>query len=318
MRFEATEESRTLTLILAGGKGSRLHPLTVERPKPAVSFGGIFRIIDFTLSNCLNSGLRRLGLLTQYKQEELHRYVREGWGALWNEFRADRGEFLTCLPPASGKRYRGTADAVLQNIEIIKRERPEFVLILSGDHIYHMDYRELLQSHTASSAGLTIAAIDQPIEEAKRFGVLETRADGSVTGFEEKPAHPRAMPGKPGRALVSMGVYVFNTAVLLRALQEGAASLERAFDFGKHVIPALINSIPVCAHTLPDQTNGTPRYWRDIGTIDSYYEASMDLTQHNPPFDPYSNEDWPTRTIGLAACIRAGHPPAFEDACQIP
>lgn len=288
----------TLTFILAGGEGSRLHPLTDERPKPVVPFGGIFRIIDFTLSNCLNSGLRRLYLLTQYKHEALHRYVREGWGALWNEFRWDRGEFLVCLPPASGKRYRGTADAVLQNIELIRRECPEFVLILSGDHIYHMDYRELVESHADSGAGLTIAVAEQPAEEASRFGVLEVEPDGRVAGFEEKPALPRARSGPPGKVLVSMGVYVFNTAVLLRAIEEGAPFLDRTYDFGKHVFPALINSVPVHAYPLRDRATGAPRYWRDIGTIDSYYEASMDLTQNKPLFDPYSNEDWPTRTVG--------------------
>ena len=286
---------RTLTLILAGGQGSRLYPLTSNRPKPAIPFGGIFRIIDFTLSNALNSGLRRLVLLTQYKHEELHRYVREGWGALWNDFRWDRGEYLLCLPPASGKRYRGTADAVLQNIELIRRELPEFVLILSGDHVYHMDYRELLEAHADSSAGLTIAAVEQPIEEAGRFGVLEAGAGGNVIGFQEKPTIPRAMPSDSKKVLASMGVYVFNTAVLLRILSENA---ESNYDFGKHVIPSLIGALPVRAHELRDSITGSPGYWKDIGTIESYYHASMDLTASNPPFDPYSNDRWPTRTKG--------------------
>ncbi len=289
--------NRTLTFILAGGQGARLYPLTANRPKPAVPFGGIFRIIDFTLSNCLNSGLRSVCLLTQYKHEDLHRYVCEGWDALWNDFRSDRGEYLLCLPPASGKRYRGTADAVLQNIELIRRERPEFVLILSGDHIYHMDYRELVAAHARSSAGLTIAAIEQPLEEARRFGVLEADAHGNIIGFQEKPAIPHTVPGDPKKALVSMGVYVFNTAVLLRALTENAAQLDSNYDFGKHVIPSLIGALPVHAHEFRDST-GAPGYWRDIGTIESYYDASMDLTANNPPFDPYSNDSWPTRTIG--------------------
>lgn len=294
--------TRTATIILAGGQGERLLPLTSGRPKPAVPFGGIFRIIDFTLSNCFNSGLRQLYLLTQYKYEELNGYVREGWSSAWNDFRWDGGEYLLCLPPASGKRYRGNANAMLQNLAIIERQRPEFVLILSGDHIYHMDYRELIDRHAKSGAGLTIATAEQPLSDAGRFGVVEADTNLKVTRFVEKPSAPR--PVRPGsdKALVNMGVYIFTTHVLIQALREDAHRLGSSHDFGKDIIPLVMASETVCAY-------GFQRYWRDIGTIDSYHAANMDLTGPDPLFDPYDNDGWLTRPAGPAGLhpARASH-----------
>ena len=246
----------TLTLVLAGGRGERMFPLTAQRPKPAVPIGGLFRLIDFTLSNCFNSGLRRLLLLTQYKYESLHKYVRDGWSGLWNRRHGDTGEYILCLPPVSGKHYRGTADAVFQNLEIITRENPEFVLVLSSDRIYRMDYTEVLQRHASSGAAVTIA-------EVKR-------------------------PGKWGTRNVNMGVYVFTTKALVRALAADAEQVTN-HDIEADIIPMLIQSDPISAYSFDP-------YWRDVRTIDSYYESNMELAQAKPPFDPYSNANWPIRT----------------------
>jgi glucose-1-phosphate adenylyltransferase len=251
----------TLTLVLAGGRGTRLFPLTAQRPKSAVPIGGLFRLIDFTLSNCLNSGLRKLLLLTQYKYESLHRYVRDGWSGLWNKRHGDTGEYILCLAPVSGKRYRGTADAIYQNMEIIARENPEFVLVLSGDRIYRMDYTELLQRHSNSGAAVTVAEVRQPAR----------RKNGSV----------------------NMGVYVFTTKALMRAVSEDAGQVTN-HDLEADIIPLLIQSVPICAYAFAP-------YWRDIRTIDSYYESNMELAQAKPPFDPYTNGMWPIRTPGYAA-----------------
>ena len=273
------ELPRTQTVILAGGQGERLHPLTVSRPKPAVSFGGIFRLIDFTLSNCLNSGLSQVSLLTQYRYEDLHRYVRQYW--------SDRTSVL-CLPPSSGKRYRGTADAVFKNMELLEEASAEFTLVLSGDHIYSMDYRELLLQHAATNADLTIATVEYPRSDASQFGVVEVDTDFKVTGFEEKPAYPRPMPAQPSMALVSMGVYVFKTKALLQALRDHCEE-GQGYDFGHHIIPSFINAGRTFAFDFRNDTERSPRYWRDIGTIDGYYEASMDLLRPDRPFDPYRN-----------------------------
>ena len=284
------EMKRTHAFILAGGLGERLHPLTVSRPKPAVSFGGMFRIIDFTLSNCLNSGVNRVSVLTQYKSEELHRYVREGWHDLWSVGSRHR-ESLACIPPVSGKRYRGTADAVFQNAEL--SGDAEFVLILSGDHIYHMDYQDLLRRHIETNADLTIATVEHPIREASKFGVVEVDETFKVTGFEEKPANPRALPSDPSMALVSMGIYVFKKSALMAGLAAICDS-GRGVDFGQDVIPVLIHSARAFAYDFRDKSQGTPRYWRDIGTIDGYYQASMDLLQTDPLFDPYLSDTFPS------------------------
>ncbi len=282
---------RTSAFILAGGEGERLYPLTVSRPKPAVSFGGLFRIIDFTLSNCLYSGLSRVSLLTQYRHDELHRYVREGWSELWNNGQ-DRSS-LVCLPPASGKRYRGTADAVFRNIELLEAESAEFVLILSGDHIYQMDYRELVRHHAENNADLTIATVEHPLKEASDFGVVEVDGGLKVTGFAEKPARPLPLPSRPSMALVSMGVYAFKRKILLEVLRD-ECDTGRGYDFGRDIIPLLIRSGRTYAYDFRDEIHDSPRYWRDIGTVDAYYQANMDLVRPDAPFDPYANDGWPS------------------------
>jgi glucose-1-phosphate adenylyltransferase len=283
LNTQARELARTQTFILAGGQGERLQPLTTLRPKPAVSFGGMFRIIDFTLYNCLHSGLSAVSLLTQYRHEELHRHIRESWWDLWNGSSTER-EPLRCLQPVTGKRYRGTADAVFQNAELLS-ENSEFVLVLSGDHIYQMDYRDLLRRHVETNADLTIATVEYPLDEASHFGVVEVDRSLRVTGFEEKPTNPRPLPGNSSRALVSMGVYVFKKSVLLASLRAVCES-GTGYDFGHHIIPTLIHSTRSYAYDFRDEKENAPAYWRDIGTIDAYYAASMDLVRENPPFDP--------------------------------
>ena len=270
---------RTSAFILAGGQGERLYPLTESRPKPAVSFGGTFRIIDFTLLNCLRSGLSRVSILTQYKYEELHRYIRESWSDLWNRTTACRA--LLCLPPLSGKRYRGTADAVFQNVNLVPSS-DDFVLVLSGDHIYQMDYWDLICQHIETGAELTIAAVEYPLHEASGFGVIEVDETSRITGFEEKPLIPCPLASNPSMALVSMGVYVFNKPALLGALDLFCAS-GSGFDFGHDIIPALIRSSRTYAYDFRDKIQNAPCYWRDIGTIDAYYDASMELLQVKSP-----------------------------------
>ena len=283
LNIHARELARTRTFILAGGQGERLQPLTASRPKPAVSFGGMFRIIDFTLSNCMHSGMAAVSLLTQYRHEELHRYLRESWWELWNGSSTER-EPLRCLQPMNGKRYRGTADAVFQNAELLKDDS-EFVLVLAGDHIYRMDYRDLLRQHVETNADLTIATVEYPLDQASHFGVVEVDDSLRVAGFEEKPASPRPLPANPSLALVSMGVYVFKKSVLLAALRAVCES-GIGYDFGHHIIPRLIDSPRSYAYDFRDEKENTSAYWRDIGTIDAYYAASMDLVQENPSFDP--------------------------------
>jgi glucose-1-phosphate adenylyltransferase len=277
---------RTSTFILSGGQGERLLPLTVSRPKPAVSFGGTFRIIDFTLFNCLHSGLRRVSLLTQYKHEELDRYIRGVWSDLWGQQREWR-EPLLCLPPVSGKRYRGTADAVFQNLNLIHASS-DFVLVLSGDHIYQMDYGDLLRQHIETNADVTIAAVEYPLHEAATFGVLQVDETSRVTSFEEKPARPHPLSSNPSMALVSMGVYVFRKSILLGALDVLCGSGE-GYDFGHDVIPALIHSARTYAYDFRDRTENVPGYWRDIGTIDAYYAASMEVMRPDSRFPVQQN-----------------------------
>ncbi len=292
MKATQPELARTQAFLLAGGQGERLHPLTVSRPKPAVSFGGMFRIIDFTLSNCLHSGVGRVSLLTQYLHEELHRYIRQGWFDLWNSKSLTRSPLL-CRAPVSGKRYRGTADAVFRNLEVLDVDS-EFVLVLSGDHIYQMDYGDLLKQHVATNADLTIATVEHPLREASHFGVVEVDETFRVTGFEEKPITPIPLPSNPSMALVSMGVYVFKKRVLASSLSALCDS-GLGYDFGHDIVPALIHSALVFAYDFRDKTQNAPHYWRDIGTIDAYYTASMDLVQDDAPFDPYGNDAWPSQ-----------------------
>jgi len=304
MNAEAGDLARTQALILAGGQGERLYPLTVSRAKPAVSFGGMFRIIDFTLSNCLHSGLGRVSLVTQYRHEELHRYIREGWSELWSNSKQRDRSPLTLLPPTSGKRYRGTADAVFQNSEILESDDTEFVLILSGDHIYHMDYRNLLRHHVETKADLTIATVEHPVGDASHFGVVEVDERFVVTGFEEKPANPRHLPFKPSMSLVNMGVYVFKKDVLVQSLRRFCET-GRGFDFGHNIIPSLIPSGRTYAYDFRDEARDCPRYWRDIGTLDGYYAASMDLVKIDAPFDPYANDISPAQPTRHPALNRS-------------
>jgi glucose-1-phosphate adenylyltransferase len=309
---DATSLARTQAFILAGGQGDRLQPLTISRPKPAVSFGGIFRIIDFTLSNCLYSALRRVSVLTQYKHDVLHRYLRNGWMNLWQSTVGHR--VLECLPPVSGKRYRGTADAVFQNAASCDVDS-EFVLVLSGDHIYQMDYRDLLRQHVETNADMTIAAVEHPVAEASNFGVIEVDNNCRVTGFEEKPAQPRPMPSDPSSALVSMGVYVFKKTTLLSALNAMCGS-GLGFDFGRDVIPRFMRDLRAYAYDFRDEKHGTPHYWRDIGTIDGYHAASMDLVEADAAFDPYANDtapSEPTRHPNAASKAMSG-PRLFGNA----
>src|SRR6266508_3457549 len=283
----------SLVIVLAGGAGERLHPLTKDRAKPAVYFGGPYRIIDFALSNCINSGLRRIFIATQYKSLSLNRHIRMGWGIVSEEL----GEFIEILPPQ--KRvgedwYKNTADAVFQNLYSITRENPRHLIVLSGDHVYKMDYSRMLRFHQERGAAATLATIEIPVDDAQRFGVVAVDETERVTGFEEKPSQPSAIPGSPGLALASMGVYIFDTAVLVPAL-EADAKLDTTHDFGKDILPALIHDAPVYSYRFYDENKKAAKYWRDIGTLDAYFEANMDLCHVNPEFNLYDPE-WPLRT----------------------
>lgn len=283
-----------LVIVLAGGAGERLAPLTKDRAKPAVYFGGPYRIIDFVLSNCINSGLRHVFIATQYKSLSLNRHIRQGWTVVSEEL----GEFIEILPPQKrvGEHwYQGTADAVYQNLYSIIREAPKYVVVLAGDHVYKMDYQKMLRFHLDSAAEVTLAAIEVPIEDGPRFGIVAVDEHDKVTGFLEKPHDPPAMPGQPGMALASMGIYVFDSSVLIRALQEDAARPHSHHDFGKDIIPSLIGEGRTYAYAFYDENKKAAKYWRDVGTIDAYYEAQMDLCHVNPEFNMYDPE-WPLRT----------------------
>lgn len=289
----------TLTVLLAGGQGSRLHPLTLHRAKPAVPFGGKYRVIDFTLANCLHSGLRRILVLTQYKSLSLQKHLRDGWSI----FNPELGEFITTVPPQmrTGERwYSGTADAVYQNLYLLERSGAKWVLILSGDHIYRMDYAAMLKSHQDKGAILTIASMDVAIDQAKQYGIMSVDSDCRVTQFNEKPENPLPIPGDSDHALSSMGIYVFSIEKLLEVLENDSLLDSSGHDFGKDIIPDLIASGRVYAHRF-GSTEGRvtqDKYWRDIGTIDSYYEANMDLLKPVPPMDLYQPE-WPIRTYQM-------------------
>lgn len=285
-----------LTILMAGGAGERLFPLTKDTAKPAVPFGGAYRIIDFTLSNCINSGVRRILILTQYKSLELIRHLRDGWNIL----PAELHEYIEVLPPMKRVHedwYQGTADAVFQNFQSIEAEGPEQTLILSADHIYKMNYKEMLDWHAIHHADITIATIQVPRQEASRFGVTEIDTDYRVVGFEEKPQHdhPKPSPFNPSMVSVSMGIYVFQTDVLLRALHEDASDPNSSHDFGKDVIPRHLDEVRVVAYDFRDLNSQHSRYWRDVGTLDAYYEANMDLVDVVPQFNLYDRR-WPIRT----------------------
>ncbi|MDD3587164.1 MAG: glucose-1-phosphate adenylyltransferase [Thermoguttaceae bacterium] len=290
---------KILAVVLAGGKGERLGPLTRDRAKPAVPFGGAYRIVDFTLSNCLNSMIRHILLLTQYKAFSLSRHVSLGWSRF---FCRERGEFLDVLPPQQridDSWYRGTADAVYQNIYTIEREKPTHVVVLAGDHIYKMDYRRLLDFHRNHQAELTVSALPLPVETAqKRFGVMETASDHRIIGFEEKPEHPKEIPDRPGWCLGSMGIYVFSADFLFEELCQDATDFHSRHDFGMDVIPRVIQSKRVFAYPFSrDELGDSPGipYWKDVGTIDAYYETNMDLIRVEPELNIY-DKDWPIYT----------------------
>jgi len=285
-----------LAILLAGGAGERLFPLTKDTAKPAVPFGGAYRIIDFTLSNCINSDVRKIFILTQYKALDLIRHVRDGWHIL----SAEMGEYIEIIPPmkrVSEDWYQGTADAVFQNWQSIEAEAPDQTLILAGDHIYKMNYHEMLDWHRRYRADITIATIQVPPEDASRFGVAEIGPDYRIVGFEEKPQHgnPMRSPFDPAMVSASMGIYVFNTGVLLDALHEDAQDPESSHDFGKDVIPRLLSRTRVIAYDFRDINAKQVRYWRDVGTLDAYYEATMDLVDVVPEFNLYDRR-WPIRT----------------------
>ena len=283
-----------VVMVLAGGVGERLFPLTRERAKPAVYFGGPYRIIDFTLSNCLNSGLRKIFIALQYKSLSLTRHLRFGWSVVADEL----GEFVEVLHPQKrvGEHwYQGTADAVFQNLYSIQREEPRHLIVLSGDHVYKMDYARMLRFHLDRGAGATLAVIEVPSEEAHRFGVIEVDGAERLTGFLEKP---KDLPAGQ-QVLASMGIYIFNMDVLVPALEEDARAAT-SHDFGKDIIPALISKVPIYAYRFTDENKKAAKYWRDIGTLDAYYEANMDLCHVNPEFNLYDPE-WPVRTHQVQA-----------------
>ncbi|HWD59571.1 MAG TPA: glucose-1-phosphate adenylyltransferase [Stellaceae bacterium] len=290
---------RAIALVLAGGRGSRLHNLTDRRAKPAVFFGGKFRIIDFAMSNCVNSGIRRIGVLTQYKAHSLLRHLQMGWSFL----RPEMNEFLDLLPAQQrldeATWYRGTADAVFQNFDIFRAARPDYFVVLAGDHVYKMDYSNMLAQHVARRADCTVACVEVPIEQASEFGVMTVDDAGLVTGFDEKPKNATPMIGKPDRVLASMGIYVFTAKFLYAELERDAADAKSAHDFGKDVIPYLVSRGRAAAHYFEDScVKTTPEaesYWRDVGTIDAYWAANLDLVQPTPQLDIY-DPNWPIWT----------------------
>jgi len=294
-RYISNLTRETYALILAGGRGSRLHELTDWRAKPATFFGGKFRIIDFPLSNCINSGIRRVGIATQYKSHSLIRHVNRAWG----HFKKELGESVEILPASQRQGegwYAGTADAVFQNIDIIRHELPKYVMILSGDHVYRMDYGELIAKHVENGADMTVCCVEVPVEDAAgSFGVMTVDEDNRVCRFDEKPAVPSEVPGKPGVALASMGNYIFNTEFLFDELAKDAAQDSSSGDFGNDIIPKIIKSHKVYAFPFKDPNSTKQPYWRDVGTLDSFWEANMELVNPEPQLDMY-DESWPIWT----------------------
>lgn len=287
---------KTLTIILAGGVGSRLAPLTEHRTKPAVPFGGKYRIIDFTLANCLHSGLRRVLVLTQYKSHSLQKHLRDGWSI----FNPELGEYITPVPPqmrVGESWYSGTADAIYHNHYLLERSEADYALVLSGDHIYRMDYAAMLTAHKNSRADVSVACMSVDTKTAQSFGVMQVDRDQRIVDFQEKPSAPATLPGDPDRALASMGIYVFSMGLLLKALREDHEQDDSIHDFGKNILPKLIGENRVIAYPFGGETGRvTPdRYWRDVGTLDSYYQANMDLLEPVPPLNLYQ-QDWTIRT----------------------
>ena len=294
-------DPKVIAMILAGGQGERLYPLTRDRAKPAVPFGGVYRIIDFTLSNCINSGIRRVFVLTQYKSSSLDYHIHFGWSFLSPEL----GEFIRTVPPQqriTSSWYLGTADAFYQNIYTLERERPDLVLILSGDHIYKMNYRSMIDAHIAKGADLTIACIPVPRAAATQLGIAVIDNESRIVDFQEKPPDPVTIPGSPDSCLASMGVYLFNTPTLVREVVADAKT-DSAHDFGQNIIPRMIHTHRVFAHDFHDMNRKPVKYWRDVGTLDAYWEAHMDLVAVDPLFNLY-DPTWPIRTSPMY------HPPA--------
>jgi glucose-1-phosphate adenylyltransferase len=291
-----SELKETLTLILAGGQGERLRPLTNKRAKPAVPFGGSYRIVDFTLSNCIHSGLRRIFLLTQYQARSLEEHIRFGWNFLPRRLE----QFISVRPPhhqGKGQWYQGTADAIYQNLDTIEEERPRHVLILAGDHIYKMDYSRMIREHLIHRAAVTIGAVKVPVSQAHQFGIFQVNERGRMTSFVEKPReNAPEIPGQPGYCLASMGIYVFETEELTKRLRADAERPESKHDFGHDIIPRMIEEVPVYVHDFLDRDGGIEPYWRDVGTLDAYYEANMDLLSVQPKLNLY-DLDWPIYSL---------------------
>ncbi len=310
-RFISRLTRETIALILAGGQGSRLHELTLWRAKPALYFGGKYRIIDFPLSNCLNSGIRRIGVLTQYKAHSLIRHLVHGWS--WFQAGAGNREFVEILPASQrvgGEWYRGTADAVYQNLDIVRTHDPRYVLILSGDHIYKMDYGPFLAAHAETEADMTICCIEVPLEEAAgQFGVMTVDDTGRIIAFDEKPEKPNPIPGKPGLCLASMGNYIFNTKFLYEQVIKDADTPGTQHDFGRNIIPSIIESYQVFAYAFRDPETDQQAYWRDVGTIQAYWEANIEMVSVSPQLNLY-DQKWPVLTYQIQS------PPAkfvFDD-----
>jgi glucose-1-phosphate adenylyltransferase len=293
-RFVSRLTRDTLALILAGGRGSRLKQMTLWRAKPAVPFGGKFRIIDFPLSNCMNSGIRRVGVLTQYKAHSLLQHIQRGWGFLRGEF----GEFVELLPAQQrieSSWYEGTADAVYQNLDIIRLHKPEYVLILAGDHIYKMDYGPMIAQHVENQADMTVGCLEVDLERARAFGVMTASSEGRILEFNEKPETPAPVPGRSDIALASMGIYVFNTRFLFEQLIKDADRPYSTHDFGHDIIPSIIEKYRVFTYPFRDMETGQQAYWRDVGTIDAFWETNLELIGVTPELNLYDH-DWPIWT----------------------
>lgn len=293
-RFVSRLTRSTMAIIMAGGRGSRLGELTATRAKPATPFGGKFRIIDFPLSNCVNSGIRQVFVLTQYKAHSLIQHVNRGWGYLRGEF----GEFIQIVPAQQqiGEYwYLGTADSVYQNLDLIRQYRPEYVIILAGDHIYKMDYGPMIAFHSDNKADITVGVVQVPLSEASGFGVMTVDEKDRITRFDEKPAKPQPMPSNPSVALASMGIYVFNRDYLIETLEADAADPDSQHDFGKNIIPGSIERCRVFAYPFNDVHTKAQYYWRDVGTIDAYFQANIELVHVNPELNLYDS-DWPIWT----------------------
>jgi glucose-1-phosphate adenylyltransferase len=293
-RFVSRLTRSTMAMIMAGGRGSRLEDLTAIRAKPATPFGGKFRIIDFPLSNCVNSGIRQVFILTQYKAHSLIQHVQRGWGYLRGEF----GEFIQIVPAQQQideSWYKGTADSIFQNLDLIREHGPEHVLILAGDHIYKMDYGPMIASHTENNADITVGVIQVPLHEATGFGVMAINENNRITGFEEKPVNPQPVPGKPEVAMASMGIYVFNREFLIETLEADATDPGSEHDFGKNIIPNSIDKCRVFAYPFHDVQTRAQSYWRDVGTVDAYFRANLELVYVHPELNLY-DEDWPIWT----------------------